>query len=400
MMISYFFLSVLKEFKDNYFQKNNVMQEINALLVKFLLEFYRAGVENEMQAVECEIASKKSSVAEGSKSKMELRKRKSDSETGKTSKKKMKKNSDDDLSTSSKNTSSESEEWTEVKMTGNKMLDKKTRDDTGKDFMRSILKSCQRKETPAREGLECMINELERKLEGEVASYTLFCESMDIEKVLDKVGNEKYFKEKNQLKYDKNHREELELKNVDYLKKYFDVLAFWQMYGKEKWPKLTVGAMLILGKPSHNGFQERVFSKGNYKDGQLKKRQHADTFEMAVLESFNSDFIENPKFSFYLRQSKEQLKENTSESATKLVRRFFQEMLVEVPAVEECILEQKQDDNDSIEIVSGKTEDNSSQENPHAEILRHFHELQAGMSDGENSDSSDENEAEEIEAKV
>jgi hypothetical protein len=45
---------------------------------------------------------------------------------------------------------------------------------------------------------------------------------------------------------------------------------------------------IILGKPSHNGFQERVFSQGTYRDDKLRKRVRDENFEMRVLDNLNA----------------------------------------------------------------------------------------------------------------
>jgi guanylate kinase len=50
---------------------------------------------------------------------------------------------------------------------------------------------------------------------------------------------------------------------------------------------LTPGASIFLGKPTHNAFQERVFSRGTYADSNLKKSMKENNFEMVVLSSLN-----------------------------------------------------------------------------------------------------------------
>ena len=72
-----------------------------------------------------------------------------------------------------------------------------------------------------------------------------------------------------------------------------DVFSWWRKFGKKDFPHLYLGAMIVLGKPSHNGFQERVFSLGNYKDSQLAKWRHENNFAMGVLEHVNVRMMEN-----------------------------------------------------------------------------------------------------------
>jgi NADH dehydrogenase/NADH:ubiquinone oxidoreductase subunit G len=60
-----------------------------------------------------------------------------------------------------------------------------------------------------------------------------------------------------------------------------------------------------LGKPTHNGFQERVFSRGVYLDGKLKKRLKEENFEMSVLNSFNEQRVSVIKQALQAKESKE-----------------------------------------------------------------------------------------------
>jgi hypothetical protein len=60
-----------------------------------------------------------------------------------------------------------------------------------------------------------------------------------------------------------------------------------------------------LGKPTHNGFQERVFSRVVYLDGKLKKRLKEENFEMSVLNSFNEQQVSIIKQALQAKESKE-----------------------------------------------------------------------------------------------
>ena len=67
----------------------------------------------------------------------------------------------------------------------------------------------------------------------------------------------------------------------------FDTLKWWKQFVTRNFAEMSCGASVLFGKPTHNGFQERVFSRGNYADCKLKKRLKADNFEMKILKSLN-----------------------------------------------------------------------------------------------------------------
>jgi hypothetical protein len=69
----------------------------------------------------------------------------------------------------------------------------------------------------------------------------------------------------------------------------FDFLAWWRKVGMLLFPFMAVGAPIILAKPAHNGYQERVFSLGKFCDSPLRNKQTADNFEMRVLDTINKN---------------------------------------------------------------------------------------------------------------
>jgi hypothetical protein len=72
-----------------------------------------------------------------------------------------------------------------------------------------------------------------------------------------------------------------------YVYKYFDVLTGWRV-------NAGVAAAIVLGKPTHNAFQERIFSMGTHKDTRLRNRLKEDGFEMSVLNAVNDkDLVSN-----------------------------------------------------------------------------------------------------------
>jgi hAT family C-terminal dimerisation region len=99
----------------------------------------------------------------------------------------------------------------------------------------------------------------------------------------------------------------------DYAGPRFDVLHWWKTIGMTVYPKLALAAPIILGKPAHNGYQERVFSIGKYCDNTLRNKMKPNNFEMRVLDTVNrfNDGIE----------SFQQLAQSTE--PTKFVNNFF-----------------------------------------------------------------------------
>jgi hypothetical protein len=84
-------------------------------------------------------------------------------------------------------------------------------------------------------------------------------------------------------------------KDAGYTAKFFDVLQWWKLVGEIKYKELAVVATIFLGKSTHNGFQERVFSRGTYSDTKLRKRLKENNFEMSVLNAFNGRKVDEIK---------------------------------------------------------------------------------------------------------
>jgi hypothetical protein len=76
-----------------------------------------------------------------------------------------------------------------------------------------------------------------------------------------------------------------------YVSKFFDVTKWWMKH-ETKFPELAMGASILLGKPTHNAFQERVFSRGTYSDTKLRKRLKEEFFEMSVMNAVNGEHID------------------------------------------------------------------------------------------------------------
>ena len=161
---------------------------------------------------------------------------------------------------------------------------------------------------------------LEQKVEVEIRSYQVYCEEVKMEHLLELCGTQKYFKSREKLDKDESFHLAVKLRDANNLRQYFDVLKFWKLIGSQRWPRLSTLAILLLVKPSHNGFQERVFSKGRYKDGWLQKRQHKDSNEISVLEAVNEAFMLNKDFFQTLKDvEKTDRKENK-----QVINKFFE----------------------------------------------------------------------------
>jgi hypothetical protein len=138
------------------------------------------------------------------------------------------------------------------------------------------------------------LKDYKKKLKNQLNTYREFWTSDDLNMitVLDEFGNDRYKmdKQKNEINYIMITL----VKDAAYVGKYFDVLSWWRA-NQKVYPELGVRAAIVLGKPTHNGFQERVFSRGTYQDTKLKKRLKEENFEMSVLNAINNRKVENLK---------------------------------------------------------------------------------------------------------
>jgi hypothetical protein len=122
------------------------------------------------------------------------------------------------------------------------------------------------------------------EIKKEVDEYIRHCQSFRfIKNSLDKYGNDKYKKKPNNG-FDEQRVTE-KMMDGHYAHKYFDIMAWWSEEGNRRFGMVATAAAVVIGKPSHNGFQERVFSRGTYFDSALKQRMKEENFEMAVLNS-------------------------------------------------------------------------------------------------------------------
>jgi hAT family C-terminal dimerisation region len=101
--------------------------------------------------------------------------------------------------------------------------------------------------------------------------YVENCKNMDMIDWLDSMGNDEYEKDRQNNLIDEDIICDNYKKDIMYVYKYFEVLTWWRV-NAGKYTELSVAATIVLGKPTHNAFQERVFSMGTHKDTRLRNR--------------------------------------------------------------------------------------------------------------------------------
>jgi hypothetical protein len=133
--------------------------------------------------------------------------------------------------------------------------------------------------------LEKKKDALKEKIIMEMNDYRMKCEALSVIQLLEIYGNDTYKLDKSNQIVD--YEQIIDDKEVEYINKYFDLLGWWRVHSKH-YPFLSLGASIVLGKPTHNAYQERVFSMGTYKDSKLRKRLKEDSFELSVLNAVNA----------------------------------------------------------------------------------------------------------------
>jgi hypothetical protein len=135
------------------------------------------------------------------------------------------------------------------------------------------------------------------------------------------------------------------------------VLQWWKVIGRNKFGELGIAASIYLGKPTHNAFQERVFSRGTYTDTKLKKRLKEENFEMSVLNAFNGKRIDDIK-ELLNQETSWNIEKNTyipNKTQAKEVIKFFKESdKVEIISETTPVAESTSNDNtdDTISVGS------------------------------------------------
>jgi hypothetical protein len=169
----------------------------------------------------------------------------------------------------------------------------------GDDFLRQQMLMRRKDEWKSGNGHTEIQQRVEQILEEEIESYLKFISNIDyvdlIQRYPSKLYDEKTFR-KDQVAV---------VKDPIYTASMFDTFRWWRDSGRERYKYIEVCALIVLAKPIHNGFQERVFSRGTFTDDQLRRRMKESTFELSILESINCDVVDK-----YMEIFKQ--KENTS----------------------------------------------------------------------------------------
>jgi hypothetical protein len=131
--------------------------------------------------------------------------------------------------------------------------------------------------------------ELRNRIKDSMDEYKNFCIDIDMAIYLHENGNDLY---KTMVAKKTIETIKIEWGDALYVSKFFDVTKWWMKH-ESKFPELAMGASIILGKPTHNAFQERVFSRGTYSDTKLRKRLKEEYFEMSVMNAVNGKQIDD-----------------------------------------------------------------------------------------------------------
>jgi hypothetical protein len=115
--------------------------------------------------------------------------------------------------------------------------------------------------------------------------YWHFVQDLNVQKIIEEHPTPFYQKEVEGGRI--NWAKVIKTKNPIYSATLFDCISWWKMVRLNRWRELRGIALIVLGKPHHDGYQERVFSRGTYTDDFLRKRMREDTFEINVLQSLN-----------------------------------------------------------------------------------------------------------------
>lgn len=172
-----------------------------------------------------------------------------------------------------------------------------------------------------------LLEELKEKVKAQLNKFRKHWTSnqLNMVTILDEFGNERYRIDKARNKI--NYIMITLVKDAAYVGKYFDVMSWW-MANNQLFPELAVRACIVLGKPTHNGFQERVFSRGTYQDTKLKKRLKEENFEMSVLNAVNNRRVQ--RLQGIVDLGLESLLNEISDEDKDLVQEQLQEQQVQV----------------------------------------------------------------------
>ena len=94
------------------------------------------------------------------------------------------------------------------------------------------------------------------EIREELMRFKFMCQNFDLATVLDNVGTPEYRK---RVKNKVDMSENFDKKIITYFKDLLDPFFSWKNCGASEFPNLCYAALIILSKPSHNGFQECIF---------------------------------------------------------------------------------------------------------------------------------------------
>lgn len=132
--------------------------------------------------------------------------------------------------------------------------------------------------------------EFNGKLRRQFSDYMKYCkEKMDVVSDLRNLyHNEFYMREEDQINWSSVSSS---VGNAYQIFRYFDLLKWWKLYGSVHFPEIAIVASIMISKPTHNGFQERVFSRCTYIDNKLRQRKSEKNFEMQALNTLNAETV-------------------------------------------------------------------------------------------------------------
>jgi hypothetical protein len=177
--------------------------------------------------------------------------------------------------------------------------------EVGDDFMMMHIKQRRQNEQEKTTGGETEVQKkVTRILEEEIEDYFKYIANMDyvelIKKFPSKLFNNKTFMVK----------QVTVKKDPIYTSSMFDVFGWWRDYGRNRFPRIELCALILFAKPIHNGFQERVFSRGTFTDDQLRRKMKESTFEIAILEAINCDVVDRYMESYKQRKTEASMSMN------------------------------------------------------------------------------------------
>jgi hypothetical protein len=187
------------------------------------------------------------------------------------------------------------------------------------DFLKIFLQQSKSEEEPEDEFINSDekeaigLKKLKEEITAEYTDFVNFCTRIDWLRAVKKFPTKRF---ENVSKED-FHEKIYELKDPVFTGSVFDVLKWWKQEGIERFPKIATAAMILLGKPYSNGFQERIFSTGTWTDAKLRQKLTYGNLELSVLDKINNDKCSR------LLSAIGSLKYEESQDASEFVSQFF-----------------------------------------------------------------------------